>query len=99
MQYEQGVIRVLDDGTWEVICKGVQQAIIANFLHQQASKKLGDRKEEVGGKMVPLTKAILQVIQRPATPFSKTGVFPGQSTHITWNRTRAHGGPHRGPPS
>jgi hypothetical protein len=36
----------------------MQQKVIANVLHQQASKKFNDREEEVRRNRVPLTKAI-----------------------------------------
>jgi hypothetical protein len=53
----------------------MQQAVIANVLHQKETKKLGDREEEVRGKGVPLAKAI-PTSDPPRTPFSKTTVFP-----------------------
>jgi hypothetical protein len=36
----------------------MQHAVFTNVLHQKASKKLGDREEEVRGEGVPLTKAV-----------------------------------------
>jgi hypothetical protein len=36
----------------------MQQAVIANILHQKEMKKLGDREEEVRRKGVPLAKAV-----------------------------------------
>jgi hypothetical protein len=52
-QDDEGVVRILDDGAGEVVSKRMQEAAIANVLHQKAMKKLDDREEEVGGKRVP----------------------------------------------
>jgi hypothetical protein len=37
----------------EVVRKRMEQAAIANVLHQKATKKLIDHEEEVGGKRGP----------------------------------------------
>jgi hypothetical protein len=53
MQDDEGGVRVLDDGAMEVVRKRMEQAAIANVLHQKATKKLVDREEEVGERGPP----------------------------------------------
>jgi hypothetical protein len=48
----------LDDGAGEVVSERMQQTVVANVLHQKASKELSDGEEEVRGEGVPLLKAV-----------------------------------------